>query len=192
MKTNANIKSYLYALGVLLLCFGFTATAQNEATATLEYPTAETDLLTAKATVKAYEEGNWEELRSHLKKDAKIYGLGNFESLNVDQTVDYWTKGRTTATPTLAEEGTWIGVSFPDGPQKGNWVYHWGVNTLNYKNGETISFPFHVTMRMEDNKVAESHFYYDNSKIIRAMGYAISPPLQETEEEIELELELEN
>lgn len=38
---------------------------------------------------------------------------------------------------------------------------------------------------MEDNKVAETHFYYDNSKIIRGMGYAISPPIEDEEEDLD-------
>lgn len=184
MKTKTYIKQLHYVvMGVFFMIFSFQADAQIENQPTLEYPTAEKDLNTAKATVKAYENGNWEELRSFLKDDARIYGLGNFDSLSADETIQYWTKGRETAEPALMEGGTWLGVSIEEGPRTGNWVYHWGTNTLTYRNGETISFPYHVALKIEDDKVAESHFYYDNMKIIREMGYAISPPLEDTQEE---------
>ena len=189
METRIQKTALFYALaGMFVLFFSFTAIGQPETSIGLEYPGAQKDLSTAKATVKAYQEGNWENLRANLKEDAIIYGLGNYDSLNVDETISYWIKGRKAATPTLAEDETWITARIAEGPQKGNWVFHWGINTLTYEDGEKITFPYHVSMRMEDNKVAETHFYYDNMKIIRKMGYAISPPLEE-EPEDELLLE---
>lgn len=172
----------IFCAGVIGLFFlsGPCVSAQVSPDAVLTYTTADADLQTAKATVAAYERGDWEKLRSNLSEDAVIYGLGNFDSLNVDETISYWTKGREKAFPTLDEAGTWLAVSIPEGPGKGNWVYHWGVNTLTYDNGETITFPYHVAIKIEDNKVAETHFYYDNMKIIRHLGYALSPPLQDT------------
>ncbi len=180
MISKNTFQAWIYVLaGVFLLSFSFTGFTQTTDKMTLQYPTAANDLNTAKATVKAYETGNWEDLRNFLDEDARIYGLGNFDSLNVDQTINYWKKGRETANPTLAEESTWLGVSIEEGPQQGNWIFHWGMNTLTYENGEEIDFPYHVAMRIENDKVVESHFYYDNMKIIRGLGYAISPPLED-------------
>ncbi|HET8752790.1 MAG TPA: nuclear transport factor 2 family protein [Salinimicrobium sp.] len=177
-------------LSLLFSFFALSVFGQVERENKLKYPGSETDLATAKATVKAYENGDWAKLRSNLKDDAIIHGLGTFDSLTVDETIAYWAKGRKTATPSLAENERWLAVSFAEGSQKGNWVFHWGSNTLTYQNGEKISFPYHVTMKMEDNKVVEAHFYYDNSKIIRGMGYAISPPVPENEvEDLEMEME---
>lgn len=193
MKTTLSYKTLGYALVVMVLFLSFTGFAQTEKAKTLYYPDAEIDLATAKATVKAYEEGNWEALRTNLKEDAKIYGLGNFDTLTVDQSISYWKKGMETATPILDEDGTWLGVSIPEGPKKGDWILHWGINTLTYKNGEVISFPFHIALKMEDHKISKSYFYYDNMKIIRELGYALSPPLEEKrEEENDLDLNIEH
>ena len=190
MKTKSYKKTAVYAVaGMFLMLLNFTAFAQTENNANLEYPAAEDDLEVAKATVDAYETGDWDELRSNLKQDAIIYGLGNTDSIDVDETITYWSRGRDDANPNLAENGTWLTVSMEEGPRKGNWVLYWGTNTLTYKNGEEITFPFHVSMKMEDGKVSEAHFYYDNMKIIRALGYAISPPLEEEEEENEINSE---
>lgn len=184
MSLKSTAKAWIYVLaGVFLLCFSYTGFAQTKDKMTLQYPTAEEDLNTAKETVKAYEEGRWEDLRSYLHEDARIYGLGSFDSLNVDQTINYWEKGRETATPTLSEEGTWMSVSIEEGTKEGNWIFHWGMNTLKYESGETITFPYHVAMRIEKDKVVESRFYYDNMKIIRGLGYAISPPLEDKDPE---------
>ena len=186
MRTGSQITPFSSVLaGIFFLCFSLSVIGQVE-NQNLQYPNSEVDFETAKATVKAYESGNWDDLRSFLKEDAKIFGLGNYDSLNVDQTINYWTKGRETAIPSLSEEGQWLAVSNSEGPQEGNWIYHWGVNTLTYNNGEKVTFPYHVALKIEDKKVAESHFYYDNMKIIRAMGYAISPPVQETTENLEV------
>jgi ketosteroid isomerase-like protein len=69
----------------------------------------------------------------------------------------------------------------PEGPRQGEWILHWGRNTLHYPNGDTISFPYHVAMRFREEKVNQIYFYYDNHKIIRALGYDIQPPLKEEE-----------
>lgn len=142
---------------------------------------------TAKETVKAYEAGNWEVLRKNAAPDAMFYNLGSYDSLTLDQTINYWTKGRETATPVLTDDGVWMVTSVPDGPRKGNWVLHWGKNTLSYPAGETISFPYHVALKFKDEKVQEAHFYYDNNRIIRAMGYEIQPPMQDLNEDLEIE-----
>ena len=189
MKTRSYFQSVLPVwLVIFLISISFSVNAQNE---TLTHATAEEDLETAKATVDAYEEQEWEKLRSFLDPDATIYGLASFDSLDVDNTIAYWTKGSDKAKPDL-DEGTWLAVSFNQGPRKGNWVYHWGMNTLSFTNGETIRFPYHLALKIEDNKVTKAYFYYDNNKIIREMGYAISPPLEEEdslEEGIEFNVE---
>ncbi|WP_424494632.1 nuclear transport factor 2 family protein [Salinimicrobium sp. GXAS 041] len=188
MKTRAFKNTAVFALtGMILLFLHFTSYAQTNNSANINYPAAEDDLEIAEATVMAYEAGDWDELRSMLSPDAKIYGLGNTDSLDVDETITYWSRGRDDAAPTLSKNGIWLPVSFSEGPKAGNWVLYWGNNTLTYKNGENISFPFHVSMKLENNLVSEVHFYYDNMKIIRALGYAISPPVEDEDEENELD-----
>lgn len=176
MKTRSYFQSMLPLWLVLFLLFSaFPMYAQQE---TLKHATAEEDLKTAKETVDAYEEQDWEKLRGYLSPNAIIFGLASFDSLNVEETLSYWNKGSELAAPELDNQ-TWLAVSYNEGPRKGNWVYTWGRNTLKYTTGETISFPYHLALKIEYNKVAEAHFYYDNNKIIREMGYAISPPLEE-------------
>lgn len=191
MKTSPFFKMWPCALALGFLMIPFQLAFGQTGNVTAAYPTAEEDLETAKATVKAYETGDWDELRSHLKEDAWIFGVGNTDSLNVDQTLEYWSKGRETAIPSIAEEGSWFAASIDSGARKGNWVFHWGTNTLTYQNGEEITFPYHVAMKIEDDKVVESHFFYDNMKIIRGLGYAISPPLEDEEEDEDRELHIE-
>lgn len=164
-------------LWVAILTLGATLAGQAQ-NGTLELDTAEADMKTAKATVTAYEEQNWEQLRSYLSANASIFGLASFDSLNVEETINYWAKGSETAIPSLKKE-TWLGVSVPTGPKKGNWVYTWGINTLKYPSGASITFPYHLALKINNSKVEEAHFYYDNMKIIREMGYAISPPLED-------------
>ena len=190
MKTRSYFQSMLPLWLVAFLIFlAFPLFAQQK---TLSHSTAEEDLTTAKATVDAYEEQDWDKLRNYLDPDAIIFGLASFDSLNVEETLSYWSKGSKAAKPELDNQ-TWLAVSITEGPRKGNWVYTWGRNTLNYATGETISFPYHLALRIEDNKVAEAHFYYDNNKIIREMGYAISPPIEELDSLQEgIELQPEN
>lgn len=171
------------AILVVFICLGFTLWGQTGDLQALNDQAYQKDLATAKATMKAYELGNWEELRSFLDENATVYGLGNFDSMSVEQSIKYWSAGREYAAPILADNGTWLNVSHQEGPQKGDWVYHWGNNTISYQDGNTISFPYHIALRMVNHKITEAYFYYDNNKIIRALGYAIDPPLEEQPDE---------
>lgn len=176
-----NISQVLFTcLGILLI--NQMCLAQVDGEVSLEFPSEEQAMATAKQTVEAYETGNWDLLSKNVTSEATFYNLGSHDSLTLDQTIQYWKKGRETATPVLAEDGAWLAVSVPQGPRKGNWILHWGKNTLTYPNGETISFPYHVALKFENEKVSQAHFYYDNNRIIRALGYEIQPPLNESRE----------
>lgn len=188
MKKFISHKVFLYVLMTFLsIAIPASLYSQVPEKAMLEYPEADKNMSTVKKAMEAYETGNWELLRNSVTEDAMFYNLGSFDSLNLEQTIEYWKKGRETATPTLAENQIWLPVSVKDGPRKGNWVLHWGSNTLNYPNGDSISFPYHIATRMEGDKISKIYFYYDNNRIIRAMGYAIDPPLKEEDDDEGLE-----
>lgn len=174
-------KVLLFILSIFL--YALPGLCQVDGKVTLEFPNQNKAMEIAKETVEAYETGNWEVLRKNVHQEAYFYNLGSFDSLTLDQTIKYWEKGRETATPVLADDGAWLAVSVPEGPRQGNWILHWGTNTLSYPNGETISFPYHVALKFKNEKVSQAHFYYDNNRIIRALGYEIQPPFVEEEEE---------
>ena len=186
MRTKGRMKKK-----ILLLCLSLLLAVANvqpgmtqvDGQPSLDFPMQDQLVKTAKEIVKAYETGNWETLRQDATENAIFHNLGSYDSLTIDQTIKYWKKGRESATPVLSEDGVWLGVSIAEGARKGNWVLHWGTNTLSYPNGETISFPYHVALNFEGNKVSAAHFYYDNNKIIRALGYEIQPPFEEEESE---------
>lgn len=141
----------------------------------------------AKEMVAAYESGNWDVLRKNVAPDGMFYNLGSYDSLTLDQTINYWKKGRETATPKLIDDGIWLATSVDDGPRKGKWILHWGNNTLTYPSGETVSFPYHVAIKFKNDRVQQAHFYYDNNRIIRALGYEIQPPLEELNSDTKIE-----
>ncbi|WP_324721475.1 hypothetical protein [Salinimicrobium sp. HB62] len=158
-----------------------SALGQVDGDVSLDFPEEDKIMQIARETVKAYETGNWELLKKNSTDDAKFFNLGSYDSLSVGQTVQYWKKGREIATPVLSEDGVWLAVTVPEGPREGNWILHWGTNTLSYPTGETISFPYHVALKFHENKVRQYHFYYDNNRIIRALGYEVQPPFEEEE-----------
>ncbi len=182
-KFNSRIVQILIAMVLMVFTIQDPLFSQVPEKAMLDYPEAEKNMNTVKKAMEAYQNGNWEQLRNSVTEDARFYNLGSFDSLNLEQTIEYWKKGRETAVPTLAENQIWLPVSVKDGPRQGEWVLHWGSNTLSYPNGETVSFPYHLATRMEGDKISKIYFYYDNNRIIRAMGYAIDPPLKEEDDE---------
>lgn len=159
------------------------AFAQKTEDVNVEFPEKQKEMAIARDVVNAYESGNWEALRQNVKEDAYFYNLGSYDSLTVAETVQYWKKGREIATPVLDKDGVWLPVQVKSGPRKGDWVLHWGSNTLNYPNGETISFPYHVAMKFDGDRIGQVYFYYDNNRIIRALGYDIQPPIKENDGE---------
>ena len=166
--------------------------AQVDGQVSVDFPAEDKLMEIARETVKAYEMGNWEALRRNATKDATFYNLGSYDSLNLDQTIKYWTEGRKIATPLLSEDGVWLAVAVPQGPREGNWILHWGTNTLSYPTGETITFPYHVAMKFRDESVSQIHFYYDNNRIIRALGYEIQPPLEDLQEGMDVDQDDKN
>ncbi|WP_037325469.1 hypothetical protein [Salinimicrobium terrae] len=178
---------WIVALGVLSVYQ--PVAAQVDDRTSLDFPQEEELIRTAKETVEAYETGNWETLRKNSAVDAMFYNLGSYDSLNLEKTIAYWSKGREIATPVLDKDGVWLGISVPEGPREGNWILHWGTNTLRYPNGETISFPYHVALKFRENKVSQAHFYYDNNRIIRALGYEIQPPFDEEQDDSLIKIE---
>lgn len=182
MKTERSYSRYMKQL--IFIIFGCFIFHTGIAQVTDNDREEEQMMTTARETVKAYETGDWEVLRKHVSPDAMFYNLGSYDSLSLDQTINYWTKGRETATPLLVEDGVWLANEIPDGPRKGKWILHWGNNTLTYPRGETVSFPYHVALKFRDEKVQEVHFYYDNNRIIRAMGYEIQPPLEDLNDDL--------
>lgn len=177
---NIKINTRQFLITVLLLFFGLSpGFAQISEDVNVDFPERQQDLTTAQNVVKAYESGNWQVLRDNVTPNVYFYNLGTYDSLTIDQTVDYWKKGRETATPVLSQDGVWLPVEVKSGPREGPWVLHWGSNTLKYPNGETISFPYHVALRFDGDKISQAYFYYDNNRIIRALGYDIQPPLKE-------------
>ena len=181
MKTinSFSFRKILLISAVLCFFISLNLFSQEEGRLTSDYPSRAQDLKVAKNLVAAYEAGDWQELRRNVSSQAMFYNLGSYDSLNLDQTVGYWKKGREIATPHLGNTGEWLTASISEGSRKGNWVFHWGYNTLSYPNGESITFPYHVALKMVDEKVKEVHFYYDNNKIIRELGYEIQPPIEE-------------
>lgn len=171
MKHPENILTIL----LFLLLPWLESSAQQE----LTYPEQEQYMQDARALVNAYETGDWEMIRDKVSRDAMFYNLGSFDSLNIDQTIEYWKTGRKTATPVLSDDGSWLGTSVPSGPRAGKWILHWGRNTLTYPNGETISFPYHIAIKFAADKVEEVHFYYDNNRILRGIGHGMYPPSEQ-------------
>lgn len=195
MKNRKNRIRKTY-LGLFMILFSFmfaqVASAQIDDGEALDFPSEEKIIETAKATVRAYEMGDWETIRRNSTSNAVFYNLGTFDSLDVDQTINYWQKGRETATPVLAEDGSWLPVNIQEGPRKGTWVLHWGNNTLTYPNGETISFPYHVAFKFDGNNVEQVHFYYDNNKIIRGLGHEILAPLSDEDDSEDANIDPDN
>ena len=192
MRTNylKILKKFLAAACMLLMTIPSWAQVDEQLSQnSLEEKAA---MEVARKTVDAYEAGNWEVIRNNVSPDAHFYNLGSYDSLSVKEALDYWKKGRSTASPVLSDKDTWLAVNFPDGPRKGKWVLYWGENTLTYPNGESITFPYHVAMRFKGDKISNAHFYYDNNIIIRAMGFELQPPLEEEKQENGLESLLED
>ena len=94
------------------------ALAQVDGEVSLDFPAEDKLLEVAHETVKAYEMGNWEALRKNATKDARFYNLGSYDSLNLDQTIEYWNEGRKIASPVLSEDGVWLAVAVPKAPGK--------------------------------------------------------------------------
>ncbi|MCX2743917.1 hypothetical protein OO013_08570 [Mangrovivirga sp. M17] len=152
--------------------FLFELQAQNN-----ELKNGQAELETAKIFVEAYEEADWNTMRSLLSDNSTAYNLGGNQSLDRDSHIDFWEEIRMTLNPKIIEK-KWL-VGEYDEQSQGQWIYNWGKNRNTHTNGISVIVPYHLAFLIINNKIHEVHFYYDRLKIIESMDFELTGPDQE-------------
>ena len=128
--------------------------------------------------VTAVEELNYAEIESLL--DDNYLGLGpshgdsisksqvlsslktNFE--NLYQSIDY-------------EKSMSIGVSIPDGENKGNWVSNWAELSITYKEDKSqVTILTNSVYKIENGKIVKSYSFYNEADVLDQLGYVFINP----------------
>lgn len=128
--------------------------------------------------VKAVEELNYAEIENLL--DDNYLGLGpshgdsisksqvlsslktNFE--NLYESIDY-------------EKSMSIGVSIPDGENKGNWVSNWAELSITYKEDKSqVTILTNSVYKIENGKIVKSYSFYNEADVLDQLGYVFINP----------------
>ncbi len=124
---------------------------------------------TLKAAVAAYENGDWDEWRSHFLDTAKIY-VNSTEAQSLDD------RQSDLADLTSAwenygfekEDAYWESVIDKENE---SWAYYWATHTGKLKGSDkTLRIPVHLAMQIVDGKIAEEHVYFDATQINTIMS----------------------
>ncbi|HEU5292390.1 MAG TPA: nuclear transport factor 2 family protein, partial [Cyclobacteriaceae bacterium] len=106
------------------------------------------------------------------------YGPGINDSLDRAATIAWYKNNwRNSWKSVNFDRYTMLSVSLKDGKVPGDWVLDWGIVTVKHKDGTPdLKFQWHGVFRMENGKIAQANAFFDQSDILKQIGYKFVPP----------------
>jgi hypothetical protein len=153
-------KLFLLGFAILLL-----AACENQ----VRYTQSSAEIDVINTLINEYENGNWENWKSHYSDTVKIYHNSNDKSMNVEEASKALQEGLTdlSSYEFVDDEGDSEMVIDDKGR---TWVNFWGLwrGTLAANNKE-LEIPVHLTFQMIDLKVVREYGYWDNAPSMMAL-----------------------
>ncbi|ADB38994.1 nuclear transport factor 2 family protein [Spirosoma linguale] len=114
---------------------------------------------------------DWEKTRSLAASNFKSYGPAMADSSGIDSLIAGWQRNHALYSNIKLVSAVPMGFSSTAPRTTGNWGFQWGVYSMTYKaTGKTITFPYHLTARVENGKIQRLGNYWDRSQFIGPMG----------------------
>ena len=137
-------------------------------------PNAEADIKLVTDYVHALAAGEIDKAMTMLAPDYKGRGPGPEDSADVQKTAASWKTNMTTQKDSKA---SFVAETFnvKSGENAGHWVATWGSYTFT-QDGKTVSFPYQYTAHIKNGKIDRDAVYYDQSYIMKTLGFTITPP----------------
>ena len=164
----------LFLLSLILFLF----IACNEKTQ--RYFADSVEIETLKAEVKAYENDDWDNWKSHFSDTAKIF-INSIKPLTVKKRQE----GLQAMTADMASYGFNHDKEYVEmvlDKEDETWVYYWATHTATLaSNNKEVSFPVHLSVQFVDGKIVEEHAYFDASSMNAAFAVIEAAAEQEAE-----------
>ena len=178
MKTPKSIKTsaFIFCLFASIQFFNAQNKAQKYSDTVTDNPTAEADLKTMSDFAYALVNNELSKAKGLLSENFTSYGPSTNTTFNIEEFITDWTEVHKVRSNQKID---FVMTTFKvlEGNLKGNWVAQWGTYTFT-QNGKDIVLPYQCTARIENGKIKETRFYFDNLPVVMAMGYEIKLPQQ--------------
>ena len=146
----------LFLLGLAVIMF---AACQNKPQ---RYFANSAEINTIKASIKAYEAGDWDKWKSHFADTAKIY-INSLDPLTVAKRVE-GLKSMTGALSSYGFNHDKEHLEMVLDKEDETWVYYWATHNGTFTaNNKALAIPVHVALRFAEGKIVEEHVYFDGT-----------------------------
>ena len=135
--------------------------------------------------LQAVDNNDYELMASLLADDYVGLGPSIDDSTNKEQALASWKWNTENLYEDVKYERTQTFAStIKEGPQAGDWAYHWAHVTITYKDGSgPVELLLNAVYKIEDGKIARSRTFYNEAEVWEQLGYRIFPPLEVPETE---------
>ena len=169
------MKNFKTTMMAAIMFMPLVSRSQNS-TVTLEFANATPSLEVVQNYVKALGDGDPARMNAFLSGDAMVYGLGGaLDSLNKQQHMEYYAARTAEYKYTFTNE-LYLPVKVTNNWNEGEWVLSWGVATLSdKKSAVVIQVPYHTAALLENGKIKNLRYWYDNLNIAQSQGMKLVP-----------------
>ena len=128
--------------------------------------------------VSAVENLDYDAMSNYLADDYVGVGPSVGDTIHKEQVISFWKDNVTTLYETYKyEQSKTLGIIVPEGPMQGEWVAHWAVLEVTYKDqrgGFTIMA--NTVYRVENDKIVRSFTFYNEADALEQLGYVFLNP----------------
>lgn len=160
------LTSFLFGLAIIIS----SCSGPGKETNTTPILSNNEDIQLSKNVLKAYLNQNWDAYYDYYADSAQIWRNENWlhdEGMSVDQYIEDLRQGLQQIDDYTFHGETWEQLTTKDG---NNWVLFWGVWVgTSSITGKTYEVPVHVTMMVEDGKIAAQGDFFSMTEYLMDM-----------------------
>ena len=146
-----------------LLCILFVALSCQETQQ--RYWKDSDEIKAAKASINAYESGDWETWRSNFADTAKIF-VNSTKPISIDERLN-GLKGMTEAMSSYGfkhDDSEFMEMVLDQNDE--TWVYYWATHESTMAaNQKTLIIPVHLALHYVEGKIVAEHIYFDGTEM---------------------------
>jgi hypothetical protein len=122
--------------------------------------------------------GRVDEMGTYLADNYKVYGPAMTDSATREQELQGWRNNWDSVYTSISyDRYAMLSTHVDSGRVAGDWVFDWGIVTLNFKSGKTpVNFWWHGVHRIKDGKIDLARGFYDVNDILVQRGFTVTPP----------------
>ncbi len=130
-----------------------------------------------KQYVEAVESLDYDAMENLLADSYEGYGPSSRDTIQKAGAVESWKKNVDELYAKIEySRSQFIGVTIPEGPNKGDWVANWAELKIDYKDGESVTIWANTNYLIENGKIIRTFTFYNEADVLEQLGYVFINP----------------